>query len=71
MVGESIPEPRQGSNLPFRPNNQPQNWNNGQNLNCQEGEDKQPSNPLPVMTREDQHQQIIKTSWDIGWIGIL
>ena len=44
--------PRQGNNLPFRPNNQNQNQEDGQNLNDQQGEEKQSSNTLPVMTRE-------------------
>ena len=34
--------PRQGNNLPFKPNHQHQN----QNLNAQQGEETQPSNPL-------------------------
>ena len=45
--------PRPGNNLPFRPNNQTQNGNDGQNLISQQGEETQLSNPLPVMTREE------------------
>ena len=45
--------PRQGYNLPFQPKNQNQNQNDGQNLNGQQGEETRPSNPLPVMTREE------------------
>ena len=44
--------PRQGNNLPFRPN--PQNLNSGNrpNLNSQQGEEIPSSNPLPMTTRE-------------------
>ena len=45
--------PRQGNNLPFKPSYQNQNHNTGQNLNSQRGEEMQPSNPFPVMTREE------------------
>ena len=45
--------PRQGNNLPFRPNPLSQNQSNRQNLNALQGEEMQPSNPLPVMTREE------------------
>ena len=47
--------PRQGNNLHFRPN--PPNLNQGdrQNLNGQQGEETQASNPLPGMTRRKQH----------------
>ena len=41
--------PRQWNNLPFKPDNQNQNQNGGQNLNSQQGEETHPSNPLPVM----------------------
>ena len=58
--------PRQGNNLPFRAKNQTQNGNDGQNLNGWQGKD-----PLPAMTREDQHQWRIKASWGIEWVGIL
>ena len=30
-----------------------QNRNDGQNLNSQQGEETQPFNPLPVMTKEE------------------
>ena len=43
--------PRQGNNLPFKPTNR--NQNHGQNLNGHQGEEMQPSNPLPVMTWEE------------------
>ena len=45
--------PRQGNNLPFRPNPLNQNPSNRQNLNGQQEEEMQSSNPLPVMTREE------------------
>ena len=45
--------PRQGNNLPFKPNKQNQNQNDGQFLNDQQGEKTQPSNPLPMTTREE------------------
>ena len=45
--------PRQGNNLPFRPNPLSPNQGNRQNLNGQQGEETQTSNPLPVMTREE------------------
>ena len=45
--------PTQGNNLPFRPNNLNQNQGDRQNLNSQQGEETPPSNPLPVMTREE------------------
>ena len=45
--------PRQGNNLLFRPNNLNQNQGDRQNLNGQQGEETQPSNPLPLMTREE------------------
>ena len=44
---------RQGNNLPFKPKNQNQNQNDGQNSNGQLGKETQPSNPLPMMTREE------------------
>ena len=45
--------PRQRNNLPFRPNNLNQNQGDGQKLNGQQGEETQPFNSLPVMTREE------------------
>ena len=45
--------PRQGNNLPFRPNPVSPNQGNRQNLNGQQGKEMQSSNPLPVMTREE------------------
>ena len=45
--------PRQGNNLPFKPNSQNQNQNDGQNLNGRQGEETRPSNLLPVTTREE------------------
>ena len=44
--------PRQGNNFPFRPNPLSLNQSKRQNLNGQQEEEMQPSNPLPVMTRE-------------------
>ena len=38
--------PKQGNNLPFKPTNQNQNQNTGQNLNGQWGEEMQPPNPI-------------------------
>ena len=54
--------PSQENNLPFKPNNQNQNQNDGQNLKWLTGGGKQPSNPLPMMTRRNQHQWRIKAS---------
>ena len=45
--------PRQGNTLPFKPNFPNLNPGRRQNLNGQQGEETQPSNPLPVMTREE------------------
>ena len=45
--------PRQGNTLPFRPNLPNSNPGRRQNLNGQQGEETQPSNPLPAMTREE------------------
>ena len=45
--------PRQGDNLPFRPNPPNPNQGDRQNLNDQKWEETQASNPLPVMTREE------------------
>ena len=45
--------PRQGNNLPFRPNTPNLNPGNGPNLNGQQWEEIQTSNPLPVTTREE------------------
>ena len=45
--------PRQGNTLPFRPNFPNSNTGRRQHLNGQQGEGTQPSNPLPVMTREE------------------
>ena len=44
--------PRQGNTLPFRPNLPNSNPGRRSNLNGQQGEETQPSNPLPVTTRE-------------------
>ena len=44
---------RQGNTLPFRPNLPNSNQGRRQNLNGQQGEETQPSNPLPVTTREE------------------
>ena len=44
---------RQGNNLPFRPNNLNLNQDDRHNLIGCQGEETQPSNPLPVMTREE------------------
>ena len=45
--------PTQGNTLPFRANFPNSNPERRQNLNGQQGEETQPSNPLPVMTREE------------------
>ena len=45
--------PRQGNNLPFRPNPPSPNQGNRPNLNGQQGKETQASNPLPVTTREE------------------
>ena len=45
--------PRQGNTLPFRPNFLNVNPVRRQNLNGQQGEENQSSNPLPVTTREE------------------
>ena len=45
--------PRQGNNLPFRPNPPNLNPRSRPNLNGQQGEEIPTSNPLPVMTREE------------------
>ena len=45
--------PRQGNNLPFRPSTPNSNPGNRPNLNAQQGEEIQTSNPLPVTTREE------------------
>ena len=45
--------PRQGNNLPFRPNLSISNPGNRPNLNDQQGEKIPTSNPLPVTTREE------------------
>ena len=45
--------PRQGNTLPFRPNFLNANPGRRQNLNGQQGEETQPSNPLPVTTRQE------------------
>ena len=45
--------PRQGNNLPFRPNPPSSNQGNRPTLNGQQGEETQASNPLPVTTREE------------------
>ena len=45
--------PRQGNTLPFRSNLPNSNPGRRQNLNGQQGEETQPSNPLPVTTREE------------------
>ena len=45
--------PRQGNTLPSRPNFPNLNPGRRQSLNCQQGEETQPSNPLSVMTREE------------------
>ena len=45
--------PRQGNTLPFRPDFLNANPGRRQNLNGQQGEETQPSNPLPVTTREE------------------
>ena len=44
--------PRQGNNLPFRPNPPSPNQANRPNLNGQQGEETQTPHPLPVTTRE-------------------
>ena len=45
--------PRQGNTLPFKPNFPNLNTGRRQNLNGQQGEETQPSNPLPVTTRKE------------------
>ena len=45
--------PRQGDTLPFRSNLPNSNTGRRQDLNGQQGEEMQPSNPLPVTTREE------------------
>ena len=45
--------PRQGNNLPFRPNPPIMNLGTRPNLNGQQGEEIPTSNPLPVTTREE------------------
>ena len=45
--------PRQGNNFPFRSNTPNSNPGNRPNLNSQQGEEIQTSNPLPVTTREE------------------
>ena len=45
--------PRQGNTLPFRPNFSKVNPVRRQNLNGQQREENQSSNPLPVTTREE------------------
>ena len=45
--------PRQGNNLPFRPKTLNLNLGNRPNLNGQQGEEIQTSNPLLVITREE------------------
>ena len=45
--------PRQGNTLPFRTNFLNVNPGRRQNLNGQQGEENQSSNPLPVTTREE------------------
>ena len=45
--------PRQGNTIPFMPNFPNLNPGRRQNLNGQQGEETQPSNPLPVTTREE------------------
>ena len=45
--------PRQGNNLPFKPNPPSLNQGNRLNLNGQQGEETQASNPLPVTTRAE------------------
>ena len=44
---------RQGNNLPFRPNTPRPNQGNRPNLNGQQGEETQASNPLPLTTRQE------------------
>ena len=45
--------PRQGNTLPFRPNPSSLNQGNRPNLNGQQEEETQASNPLPMMNREE------------------
>ena len=45
--------PRQGNTLPLKPNSLNSNPGRWQNLNGQQGEEIQPSNPLPVTTWEE------------------
>ena len=45
--------PRQGNTLPFRSNLPNSNPRRRQNLNGQQGDETQPSNPLPVTAREE------------------
>ena len=49
----NCPTLRQGINLPFRPKPPSLNQGNRPNLNGQQGEETQASNPLPVTTREE------------------
>ena len=52
IVGESAPPTDKGI-IFLKPNPPSPSQSNGQNLNGQQGEETQPSNPLPVMTREE------------------
>ena len=45
--------PRHGNNLSFKPNSPSSNQGSIPNLNGQQGEEIQTSNPLPVTTREE------------------
>ena len=52
-LDENVPLPDKGISLPFRPNFSNTNPVRRQNLNGQQGEENQSSNPLPVTTREE------------------
>ena len=58
--------PRQGNNLPFRPNPLSPNQGDRQNINGQQREETQASNPLPVTTREETTSMGTKTSRGVG-----
>ena len=58
--------PRQGNNLPFKPNPPSMNQGSIPNLNGQQGEETQASNSLPVTTRGSPHQWGTKTSRGVG-----
>ena len=61
--------PRQGNNLPFKPNHLNQNQGDRQNLNGWQGEETQSSNPLPVMIREESTstENESKLGYQMGW----